>query len=68
MPADGVAADEMTIVLHLADLRYSGQAYELAVPIARAAPILPRWSATFDAEHARTYGHASPGAPTDLVA
>ncbi len=67
LTADGVAANKMTL-LHLAELRYSGQAYELAVPIAegRADPVA--MAAAFDAEHARTYGHSSAGDPTDLVA
>ena len=37
------------------------------MPIDTAAPDLEAIAAAFDAEHARTYGHASPGAPTDLV-
>lgn len=63
LAADRVRPEEMTIV-HTADLRYAGQAYELTVP---ARPDLAAMIADFDAEHARTYGHASPGAPTDLV-
>jgi N-methylhydantoinase A len=63
LAADGVRPQAMTIV-HTADLRYAGQACELTVP---ARPDLAAMAADFDAEHARTYGHASPGAPTDLV-
>jgi N-methylhydantoinase A len=63
LAADGVQPEEMTIV-HTADLRYAGQAYELTVS---ARPDLAAMTADFDAEHMRTYGHASPGAPTDLV-
>jgi N-methylhydantoinase A len=63
LAADGVRPEEMTIV-HTADLRYAGQAYELTVP---ARPDLAGMAADFDAEHVRTYGHASPGAPTDIV-
>jgi N-methylhydantoinase A len=66
LAGDGVAAGAMTL-LHFADLRYSGQAYELGVPVDPARPDLAAMAAAFDAEHARTYGHASPGAPTDLV-
>ncbi len=66
LAGDGVAAETM-IVSHVAELRYSGQAYELTVPIDAAAPDLKAIAAAFDAEHSRTYGHASPGAPTDLV-
>ena len=66
LAGDGVAAGAMTL-LHFAELRYSGQAYELGVPVDPARPDLAAMAAAFDAEHARTYGHASPGAPTDLV-
>jgi N-methylhydantoinase A len=64
--ADGIAADSVTL-LHLGELRYSGQAYELAVGIADGRPDPAAMTAAFDAEHARTYGHSSPGDPTDLV-
>jgi N-methylhydantoinase A len=67
LTADGIAADKMTL-LHLAELRYSGQAYELAVPIAEGRPDPVAMAAAFDTEHARTYGHSSAGDPTDLVA
>ncbi len=66
LTADGIDADGVTL-LHLAELRYSGQAFELAVPIADGKPNPAAMSAAFDAEHARTYGHSSPGDPTDLV-
>ncbi len=66
LAADGIAADSVTL-LHLGELRYSGQAYELAVRIADGRPDPAAMAAAFDAEHARTYGHSSPGDPTDLV-
>jgi N-methylhydantoinase A len=50
----------------LAELRYAGQAYELAVlvqPDDSLADILER----FHVEHARTYGHRSEADPIDLV-
>ena len=53
-----------------ADLRYSGQAYELTVPVpARGlgrrdvATLIER----FHAEHERTYGHAAPTEPVEIV-
>jgi N-methylhydantoinase A len=57
--------------LHWAlDVRYRGQAYELTVPL----PPRPATDATLDralrrfhAAHRRAYGHASPGAPTEIV-
>ena len=37
------------------------------MPVALGAPDLTRIAADFDVEHRRTYGHALPGAPVDLV-
>lgn len=48
-----------------ADLRYSGQAYELTVPL--VAPDPAALAESFHAEHARTYGHRQDGAPVDLI-
>jgi N-methylhydantoinase A len=63
---DGVAAE--SIVLHSAlELRYAGQAYELGVQFRSSADTTASIAAAFHAEHARTYGHSSPGAPVDLV-
>jgi N-methylhydantoinase A len=58
-------ADARVTVKRLADLRYTGQAFELTVP-AEGADI-ERIEAAFHAEHARTYGHSSPGDPVDLI-
>ncbi len=66
LAADGVAS-ELATVRRVAELRYSGQAFELAVPIPPGTPDTAAMIAAFDAEHERTYGHASPGDPTDLV-
>jgi len=57
--------DSRVTVKHLADLRYTGQAFELTVP-AQGADI-KTIEAAFHAEHARTYGHSSPGDPVDLI-
>jgi len=52
-------------VKRLADLRYTGQAFELTVP---AEPVeVPAIEAAFHAEHKRTYGHSSEGDPVDLI-
>ncbi len=51
----------------LADLRYSGQAYELTVPVTRNRVNLDEMHDAFHAEHERTYGHRSDGDPIDLV-
>jgi N-methylhydantoinase A len=53
-----------------ADLRYEGQAYELTVPAPAAAegrPAIPLALDNFNAEHKRTYGHAVPANPVELV-
>ncbi|HEY6420713.1 MAG TPA: hydantoinase/oxoprolinase family protein [Candidatus Binataceae bacterium] len=44
-----------------ADLRYRGQSYELEVALT------PRFAADFHAAHRRTFGHATPGAPIEVV-
>jgi N-methylhydantoinase A len=53
-----------------AELRYSGQAFELAVDVAAGA--LPPnigldLAEAFGQEHLRTYGHHAPGDPVDLM-
>jgi N-methylhydantoinase A/oxoprolinase/acetone carboxylase beta subunit len=56
-------------VAYAADMRYVGQAYELAVPIPvpLTAGDLPAVQAAFDAVHARVYGYARAGQPAELV-
>ena len=49
-----------------AELRYSGQAYELTVPVA-PGDALGTVEARFHDEHRKTYGHSSPGDPVDVV-
>jgi N-methylhydantoinase A len=51
----------------LADMRYSGQAYELTVPVTQNGVDLEAMHKAFHAEHERTYGHRSDGDPVDLV-
>src|SRR5579863_8032632 len=41
----------------MADVRYTGQSYELTVP----------WGASFHDEHQRIYGYCDPGRPTEVV-
>ena len=64
--AEGVSRDAIAIS-RFADIRYAGQAYELTMPVAAGAPDLGRIAADFNAEHHRTYGHASADAPIDIV-
>jgi N-methylhydantoinase A len=54
----------------LADLRYSGQAYELSIPV----PIgevtdqtIRQMEEAFEKEHEKTYGHCFPGHPKETV-
>ena len=58
--AEGVSR-EAVVTSRFADIRYAGQAYELTMPVAAGAPDLGRITADFNAEHHRTYGHASAG-------
>ena len=62
--AEGVDASAATLK-RLADLRYTGQAFELT--IALDGIDVAAIEAAFHAEHARTYGHNSPGDPVDLI-
>ena len=63
-PADGLE------IHRFADLRYSGQAYELTVPVPPGP--FRRFGAdglieTFSREHERTYGHRAINEPVDLI-
>jgi N-methylhydantoinase A len=68
MTAEGVAAGDVRVACS-ADMRYVGQAYELAVPL--AAPIVaarvPEILAAFHAVHERVYGYARPQQPIEFV-
>ncbi len=65
----GDGADPARIVTRRsADLRYSGQAYELTVALAEDSPPEPADLAeAFGQEHERTYGHRAVEEPVDLV-
>ena len=64
MRKEAVAEARMQ-VRRLADLRYTGQAFELTVPAERLD--MAAIEAAFHAEHKRTYGHSSEGDPVDLI-
>jgi N-methylhydantoinase A len=49
------------------DLRYIGQWHELTVAVERPLDVASV-AATFHAEHDRLFGHASPGAPIEMLA
>ena len=64
---DGCAAERVAVE-RFADLRYSGQAYELTVPVAAGGELTAAALAeAFGAEHERTYGHRATDEPIDLV-
>jgi N-methylhydantoinase A len=58
--AEGVTEDRVQLRSGL-DLRYEGQAFEIAVPLAED------FLALFHAEHDRLYGHSNPTAPVEIV-
>ncbi|MBI3515473.1 MAG: hydantoinase/oxoprolinase family protein, partial [Proteobacteria bacterium] len=66
LAADGHAPERIS-VHRLADLRYSGQAYELSIPVPDGAPTRADLLARFGAEHERQYGHRSDSDPVDLM-
>ena len=69
MKADGYQPWEVTLVRQ-ADLRYSGQAYELTVPVdggPLGKTIVEDIVEAFGAEHQRTYGHRAEDDPVNLV-
>jgi N-methylhydantoinase A len=63
---EGFAADSI-VLTRSAEMRYSGQAYELPVVVEDADIDVARMIADFNAEHLRTYGHSSDSDPVDVV-
>jgi N-methylhydantoinase A len=70
---EGISSDRMRL-MHFADLRYAGQAYEIRVPLApgsdrqQLAEGLHKTIATFHASHRDLYGYSYEGKePTELV-
>jgi N-methylhydantoinase A len=59
-PSEGLA------LRRFAELRYSGQAYELTIPVG-AKDRLADVVANFHDEHRKTYGHGSNADPVDIV-
>jgi N-methylhydantoinase A len=69
LAAEGVPADRMRLV-QSADVRYSGQEYTIAVPLANGAvddATVERLRADFHRLHQTTYGHASEEEPVEVV-
>ncbi len=69
MAAEGYGAGDYA-VRRLAELRYEGQAHELAVPVANGPDGLPdpeAMAAAFGDEHERTYGHRADAEAVESV-
>lgn len=67
LSAEGFAPEEIE-VRRFADLRYSGQAYELVVPIpGTGLPVMAEIESAFHIEHHKTYSHMSTAEPVGLV-
>jgi N-methylhydantoinase A len=66
MSSEGIAEARVTLK-RFADLRYTGQAFELSIPVGDGELDLALIEEAFHAEHARTYGHSSQGDPVDLI-
>jgi len=67
--AEGCPAERIRL-RRTAELRYSGQAFELAVDVADGdlpGGIGLDLAEAFGQEHLRTYGHHAPGDPVDLM-
>jgi N-methylhydantoinase A len=66
--AQGVEPADVEVIRAL-DLRYRGQSYELTVAVDGGAPDEPVEMLTerFHDVHERTYGHAAPGEPVEIV-
>jgi N-methylhydantoinase A len=60
MAADGLAQNQVTLFPEV-DMRYVGQSYELAVPLATD------YVASFHAAHQQSYGHSETAAPVEIV-
>jgi N-methylhydantoinase A len=67
LAADRMPAERQQIELRV-DLRYLGQSYELAIPLAEVTDA--EWTGlapAFHAEHLRRFGHSDPTAPIETV-
>ncbi|HEY3726238.1 MAG TPA: hydantoinase/oxoprolinase family protein [Solirubrobacteraceae bacterium] len=71
--AEEGVGEQSARVQHLIDIRYIGQEYTLTIPLRGASEpaadgFLDAISDRFDEAHDTRFGHANPGAPTELVA
>ncbi|MBI2917717.1 MAG: hydantoinase/oxoprolinase family protein [Chloroflexi bacterium] len=70
MKAEGFSADEV-VLEYSVDMRYSGQGYELTVPLTRTPPLaredIQATRSRFDEQHGRLFGHKAETEPVELV-
>jgi len=66
LAAEGHARERIELS-RFAEMRYAGQAYELAVPVPLCDVDVEALVASFHAEHERTYGHRAASDPVDVV-
>lgn len=66
MAEEGVSISDYELVRY-AELRYSGQAYDLTVPVDSESFSYERARTNFDDSHYETYGHKSSTDPVELV-
>jgi N-methylhydantoinase A len=64
--ADGVPRERISFE-RSADLRYTGQSFELSLPVLDPSDV-PGWVEAFHAAHSARYGYSRPGEPVELVA
>jgi N-methylhydantoinase A len=66
MSADGIAPEKV-MVRRQADMRYTGQSYELTIDLAREGDPIAGAIAAFHRRHEDFYGHANRAAPVEFV-
>jgi len=66
MQAEDYPIDSISIS-RFADLRYSGQAYELTIKVSEGQPRFEQMTRDFGREHELTYGHKSDSDPVDVI-
>jgi len=70
MKAEGFSSDEVHLEFSV-DMRYSGQGYELTVPLTQAPPLaredIQATRSRFDEQHGRLFGHKAETEPVEMV-
>jgi N-methylhydantoinase A len=65
--ADQQIAVEDTVVLRVADMRYKGQSFEIAVELPAGASTGSEWAEAFHQRYAAIYGYADRAAETEII-